>query len=78
MSVALITTLYGSVLANWICSPVSNKLKAYNADEIMLKEIMIEGLLSIQAGENPRVSEEKLKSFLAPVERMSSTEEGGE
>ncbi|MBQ3516959.1 MAG: motility protein A [Lachnospiraceae bacterium] len=78
MSVALITTLYGSVLANWICSPVSNKLKAYNADEIMLKEIMIEGLLSIQAGENPRVIEEKLKSFLAPVERMSSTEEGGE
>lgn len=78
MSIALITTLYGSVLANWICSPVANKLKSYNADEIMLKEIMIEGLLSIQAGENPRVIEEKLKSFLAPIERMSSSEEGGE
>ena len=79
MSVALITTLYGSVLANWICSPVSNKLKAYNADEIMLKEIMIEGLLSIQAGENPRVIEEKLKSFLSPADRMNaSSEEGGE
>ena len=78
MSVALITTLYGSILANWICSPVANKLKAYNADEIMLKEIMIEGLLSIQAGENPRVIEEKLKSFLAPAERMNSAEEGGE
>lgn len=78
MSIALITTLYGSVLANWICSPVANKLKAYNADEIMLKEIMIEGLLSIQAGENPRVIEEKLKSFLAPAERMNSAEEGGE
>ncbi len=78
MSVALITTLYGSILANWICSPVANKLKAYNADEIMLKEIMIEGLLSIQAGENPRVIEEKLKSFLAPAERMSAADEGGE
>ena len=78
MSVALITTLYGSILANWICSPVANKLKAYNADEIMLKEIMIEGLLSIQAGENPRVIEEKLKSFLAPAERMNAAEEGGE
>ncbi len=79
MSVALVTTFYGSVLANWICTPVSSKLKAYNSEEIMLKEIMIEGLLSIQAGENPRVIEEKLKSFLAPAERMSAaTEEGGE
>ena len=79
MSVALVTTFYGSVLANWICTPVSGKLKSYNAEEIMLKEIMIEGLLSIQAGENPRVIEEKLKSFLSPAERMSAvTEEGGE
>lgn len=79
MSVALVTTFYGSVLANWICTPVSSKLKAYNSEEIMLKEIMIEGLLSIQAGENPRVIEEKLKSFLSPAERMSTvTEEGGE
>ena len=63
MAVALITTLYGSLLANWICSPVASKLKANNANEIMIKEIMIEGLLSIQAGENPRVIEEKLKSI---------------
>ncbi len=77
MAVALITTLYGSLLANWICIPVAGKLKANNANEIMLKEIMIEGLLSIQAGENPRVIEEKLKSFLAPGDRLS-TEDGGE
>ena len=69
MAVALITTLYGSLLANWICTPVSNKLKADNEAEMMMKEVMIEGLLSIQAGENPRVIEEKLKSFLAPSER---------
>ena len=78
MAVALITTLYGSLLANWICIPVSGKLKADNSAEMMLKEIMIEGLLSIQAGENPRVIEEKLKSFLAPKDRETPEEAGGE
>lgn len=78
MAVALITTLYGSLLANWICTPVSNKLKLDNAAEMMLKEVMIEGLLSIQAGENPRVIEEKLKSFLAPKDRENNEETGGE
>lgn len=77
MSVALITTLYGSILANWICAPVAAKLKLKNAEEMMVKEIEIEGLLSIQAGENPRVIEEKLKSFLAPKDRGNSDEEGG-
>ena len=77
MAVALITTLYGSLLANWICIPVSNKLQADNSSEMMLKEVMIEGLLSIQAGENPRVIEEKLKSFLAPADRTSSDEAAG-
>lgn len=83
MAVALLTTLYGSVLANWFCVPVSFKLKDNNAAEIMMKEIMVEGLLSIQAGENPRVIEEKLKSFLAPNVRDSvgakdDMAEGGE
>lgn len=77
MAVALITTLYGSLLANWVCAPVANKLKTNNSMEVQAKEIMIEGLLSIQAGENPRVIEEKLKSFLAPTDR-SVTEDGGE
>lgn len=80
MAVALITTLYGSLLANWICIPVSGKLKNNNAAEITMKEIMIEGLLSIQAGENPRVIEEKLKSFLAPADRAMQGDgaDGGE
>lgn len=79
MAIALITTLYGSMLANWIATPVATKLKSNNDAESMVKEIMIEGLLSIQAGENPRVIEEKLKSFLAPKDRASAgTEEGGE
>ena len=79
MAVALLTTFYGPLLANWICAPVAGKLKSNNAAEMMMKEIMIEGLLSIQAGENPRVIEEKLKSFLSPGERITQGDsDGGE
>lgn len=82
MAVALLTTLYGSLLANWICVPISFKLKMNNGIEVKMKEVMVEGLLSIQAGENPRVIEEKLKSFLAPAVRATIGEgdgaEGGE
>lgn len=78
MAVALITTFYGALLANWVAIPVAAKLKANNAQEVMIKEVMVEGLLSIQAGENPRVIEEKLKSFLSPTRRSAMKEEGGE
>ena len=78
MAIALITTLYGSLLANWICAPVATKLKGNNEEEMVVKEIMIEGLLSIQAGENPRVIEEKLKSFLTPAQKAEMEEAGGE
>lgn len=80
MAVALITTFYGSLLANWICIPVAAKLKSNTETEIMMKEIVVEGLLSIQAGENPRIIEEKLKSFISPERRkaLSTQQEGGE
>jgi len=81
MAVALLTTLYGSMLANWIGTPAANKLKNLNGEEMQLKEVMIEGLLSIQAGENPRVIEEKLKSFLSPKVRdelNGDNKDGGE
>ena len=77
MAVALVTTFYGSILANWICTPIATKLKSNNDIEIQMMEVMVEGLLSIQAGENPHVIEEKLKSFLSPEER-SSLMQGGE
>lgn len=77
MAVALLTTLYGSILANWICVPTSFKLKMNNEKEITIKEIMVEGLLSIQAGENPRVIEEKLKSFLAPGDKENVGQDDG-
>lgn len=66
MSVALITTFYGSLIANFIATPIATKLKLNSDDEILHKQVMVEGLLSIQAGENPRVIEEKLKAFLSP------------
>lgn len=77
MAVALLTTLYGSLIANWLASPTAAKLKVNSEMEIMMKEITVEGLLSIQAGENPRVIEEKLKSFLAPSQRNTNVEEDG-
>lgn len=77
MAVALLTTLYGSLIANWLCNPTASKLKVNNEGEMMMKEITIEGLLSIQAGENPRVIEEKLKSFLSPGVRQSMAEQSG-
>ena len=49
MAVALITTLYGSIVANWLCAPVASKMKVNNDLEVIVKEIMVEGLLSIQA-----------------------------
>ena len=78
MAVALLTTFYGSMLANLIFIPIANKLAVKNGEEILIREIMIEGLLSIQAGENPRIIEEKLKAFLAPSLRKVIGVEGTE
>ena len=64
MALALITTLYGSVLANWICIPLSRKLEKSSNEEMLIMEIVIEGVLSIQAGENTRIIREKIKSII--------------
>jgi chemotaxis protein MotA len=69
MAVALITTFYGATASNWVLNPIAGKLKNRSSSEILLKQVIIEGVLSIQAGENPRIVEEKLKAFLAPSER---------
>ncbi len=69
MAIALITTFYGAVLANLIFLPIAGKLKNRTTQESLLKEIIIEGIMSIQAGDNPRVVEEKLKAFLSPKMR---------
>jgi chemotaxis protein MotA len=78
MSAALITTLYGAVFANSVLIPIANKLIYVNEQEILIREIMIEGTLSIQSGDNPRIVKEKLVSFLPPEIRAMVEEETGE
>lgn len=79
MAVALITTFYGSVFANLLFLPIAGKLEVRSREEILIKEVMIEGMLSIQAGENPRIIEEKLKAFLPPkIRRNLSSGDGAE
>lgn len=65
MATALLTTLYGTLFANLAFLPLAGKLKVKSEEEILMKEVMIEGILSIQAGENPRIVEEKLQAFLS-------------
>lgn len=64
MAVALITTFYGVILANMVFLPIAGKLKEKTQNEILYKEVMLEGILSIQAGENPRIIENKLNAFI--------------
>ncbi len=68
MSLALITTLYGSVVANWICIPVAGKLEKKSGQEQLVMEVTIEGVLSIQAGENTRIIKEKMRAILESME----------
>lgn len=75
MAVALITTLYGVVMANLVTGPIATKLAVKSAEEICLREMMLEGILSIQSGENPRIVEEKLMGFLAPGDRLRAEEQ---
>ena len=70
MSVALITTLYGSVLANLIFMPLAKKLRVRNEEEVLYKQIIIEGIVGIQAGENPKLLKEKLTSFLREKQQL--------
>ena len=71
MAVALITTLYGCLLANWILGPMATKLTGQNTNEMRTKEMVIEGVLSIQAGDNPRILAMKLLTYLDPASRKA-------
>lgn len=78
MAIALITTFYGSVLANFVCNPIATKLSIKSKEEILEKRMIIEGVLSIQAGENPRILEYKLKTFLSPQQKSDYDKQGNE
>lgn len=78
MAIALVTTLYGSLIANLWANPITYKLRNNSAEEISLRELMIEGMLAIQSGDNPRIVEERLKAFLSPSVRGTAKKEEGE
>jgi len=65
MAVALITTLYGVVLANLVFIPMASKLEIKTNEEVFIKQIVIEGVIGVQSGQNPRILEEKLSAFLS-------------
>ena len=74
MAVALITTLYGAILANAIFMPFAEKLGYINKQELNAMEIIIRGVMAIQSGENPRVIQQKLNTFLPPKQRANREE----
>ena len=75
MAMALVGTLYGAAMANMICIPCAEKLGHLSRQESLAKELILKGILGIQAGENPRVIEQKLYTYLPPKLRSGSHEE---
>jgi chemotaxis protein MotA len=69
MAVALLTTLYGALVANIIAIPTAGKLEQRSQEEVAMKTMVVEGIVAIQEGHSPRVVAEKLKSFLSPMVR---------
>ncbi|MPM83705.1 Chemotaxis protein PomA [bioreactor metagenome] len=76
MGVALVTTFYGSLLANVIFLPIAKKLQTRSDEELLCKRIIIDGILSIQAGENPAFLKESLISYLPQHQRSIKDKKG--
>ena len=75
MAVALITTLYGAIISNLFCLPFAEKLGFINQQELMSMEIIVRGIMGIQSGDNPRIVEQKLNTFVPPNLRAGAQEE---
>ncbi|TCT19896.1 chemotaxis protein MotA [Melghiribacillus thermohalophilus] len=71
MAVALLTTFYGTVLANLVFLPMASKLENKTEQEVFMKQIVIEGIIGVQSGQNPKILEEKLSAFLSDKDRES-------
>jgi chemotaxis protein MotA len=78
MAVALVTTFYGAILANLVFLPIAGKLENQSEEEVFLKQIVIEGVLGVQSGQNPKILEEKLRVFLPPKKREKEKAQMGE
>jgi len=74
MAVALLTTLYGALIANLVCLPMADKLALRAGEEAFTKAIIIRGVMSIQQGDNPRIVEQKLLTFVPPSRRPAPDE----
>ena len=72
MAVALLTTLYGLVIANVFCLPLARKLAGRSSDELMIKTMMLKGVLAIHAGDHPRIVEQKLRAYVPAGVRPAS------
>jgi chemotaxis protein MotA len=69
MAVALLTTLYGALIANVVCIPLADKLKMRSREEVMAMSICFEGVVSLSQGDNPNAIDQKLRAFLSPKTR---------
>ena len=80
MATALVTTLYGCVLAHMVFGPIATQLRQRDEDEVLCKLIIVEGIMAIQAGSNPKALREKLLTFVAQKQRTEGggSEGGGE
>lgn len=78
MGTALITTLYGCILAHMIFNPIASNLRSRDEEEVLCKMIIVEGIMSIQSGENPKFLKEKLLTFMGQKQRAAAAGEGGE
>ncbi|NOY42861.1 MAG: motility protein A [Planctomycetes bacterium] len=72
MAVALLTTMYGAIASNVVFLPFAEKLGFTNKQELLAMEIIVRGIMAIQSGENPRVIEQKLNTFIPPKLRSNS------
>ncbi|MDD5065768.1 MAG: motility protein A [bacterium] len=75
VATALITTYYGAIMANLFFLPAASKLTDLHEDEVQIRDIMINGILAIQSGDNPRIVKDRLVSFLEPADRKAISEE---
>lgn len=75
MSVALLTTLYGALVANLIALPIAGKLEQRTKEEEAIRRMVLQGILSIQQGDSPRVAQEKLYSYMSPALRTKAEAE---
>ena len=77
MAVALLTTFYGTMLANLLFLPIAGKLRTRSKQEMLIKRMVVEGIIAIQSGDNHRVVEQKLKAFIAPKDRREIAPDAG-